>query len=67
MVSNILEAQESTLRKYCAFMEKHNYKFNKNLVGHRIFYKKDVNIIEQLWIFKIPVFNITRIKNRGEK
>ena len=48
MVSNILGVQDSTLRKYCALMQKHNYEFNKNSVGHRIFYKKDVEIIRQI-------------------
>lgn len=48
MVSNILGVQDSTLRKYCALMQKHNYKFNKNSVGHRIFYKKDVEIIRKI-------------------
>lgn len=38
-VSKILGVQESTLRKYCTLMQKHNYEFNKNSVGHRIFIK----------------------------
>ena len=48
MVSNILGVQESTLRKYCALMQKHSYEFHKNSVGHRIFYKKDVEIIRKI-------------------
>lgn len=36
-VSKMLGVQESTLRKYCALMQKHQYEFNKNSVGHRIF------------------------------
>lgn len=47
-VSKILGVQESTLRKYCALMGKHNYEFNKNTVGHRIFYKKDIEVIKKI-------------------
>lgn len=47
-VSKILGVQESTLRKYCALMQKFNYEFNKNTVGHRIFYKKDVEVIKKI-------------------
>jgi len=48
LVSKILGVQESTLRKYCALMQKHNYEFNKNSVGHRIFYKKDIEVIKRI-------------------
>lgn len=48
MVSNMLGVQESTIRKYCALMQKHNYEFNKNTVGHRIFYAKDVEVIKKI-------------------
>lgn len=47
-VSKILGVQESTLRKYCTLMQKYNYDFNKNSVGHRIFYKKDVDVMKQI-------------------
>ena len=47
-VSKILGVQDSTLRKYCALMQKYHYKFSKNSVGHRIFYKKDVDIIKKI-------------------
>lgn len=47
-VSKILGVQESTLRKYCALMQKHNYEFNKNAVGHRVFYKKDIDVIKKV-------------------
>lgn len=47
-VSNILGVQASTLRKYCALMQKHGYEFNKNNVGHRIFYQKDIEIIKEI-------------------
>ena len=48
MVSNILGVQSSTLRKYCALMQKYGYEFNKNSVGHRVFYKKDISIIKEI-------------------
>ena len=48
MVSNILGVQSSTLRKYCALMQKYGYEFNKNSVGHRVFYKKDILIIKEI-------------------
>lgn len=48
MVSNILGVQESTIRKYCALMQKHGYEFNKNTVGHRIFYAKDIEVIKSI-------------------
>lgn len=47
-VSNILGVQESTIRKYCALMQKHGYEFNKNNVGHRIFYSKDIEVIKEI-------------------
>ena len=48
MVSNILGVQSSTLRKYCALMQKYGYEFNKNSVGHRVFYTKDILIIKEI-------------------
>jgi len=47
-VSKILGVQESTLRKYCLLMQKYNFEFNKNSVGHRIFYKKDIEVIKRI-------------------
>lgn len=47
-VSRILGVQESTLRKYCSLMQKHNFEFNKNSVGHRVFYKKDIEVIKRI-------------------
>lgn len=52
MVSKMLGVQESTLRKYCALMQKHQYEFNKNSVGHRIFYPRDVEIIKGIVTLK---------------
>jgi len=48
IVSKILGVQESTLRKYCLLMQKYNFEFNKNSVGHRIFYKKDIEVIKRI-------------------
>lgn len=47
-VSKLLGVQESTLRKYCTLMQKYNYEFNKNSIGHRVFYKKDIDIIKKI-------------------
>ena len=48
MVGNILGVQSSTLRKYCSLMQKYGYGFNKNSVGHRVFYTKDILIIKEI-------------------
>lgn len=47
-VSSLLGVQESTIRKYCALMQKHHYEFNKNTVGHRIFYPRDIEVIKKI-------------------
>lgn len=47
-VSKILGVQESTLRKYCALMQKKGYQFQKNTVGHRIFYEADINVLKEI-------------------
>ena len=47
-VSKMLGVQDSTLRKYCALMQKHHYEFNKNSVGRRVFYPRDVEIIKEI-------------------
>lgn len=48
MVSNILGVQSSTIRKYCTLMQKYGYEFNKNSVGHRVFYSKDIVLIKKI-------------------
>ena len=48
MVSKVLGVQESTIRKYCSLLQKHHYEFNKNTVGHRIFYRKDIEILKKI-------------------
>jgi len=45
-VAKLLGVQESTVRKYCALLVKQGYQFNKNSVGHRIFYKCDVDVMK---------------------
>lgn len=47
-VSKILGVHDRTLRKYCTLMQKYNYELNKNAVGHRLFYKKDIEIIKKI-------------------
>lgn len=47
-VSKILGVQESTVRKYCALMVKHGYRFHKNRVGHRIFYEHDIEVMRDI-------------------
>ena len=51
-VSKLLGVQESTLRKYCALMQKYHYEFNKNSVGHRVFYPRDVEMIKEIVTLK---------------
>ncbi|MDN4495263.1 MerR family transcriptional regulator [Ureibacillus aquaedulcis] len=48
MVSKIVGVPERTLRNYCSFMQDHHYDFQKNKNGHRIYYKKDVEIIKKI-------------------
>jgi DNA-binding transcriptional MerR regulator len=47
-VSKALGVRESTLRKYCALMQKYNYQFSKNTVGHRVFFQKDVDVLRKI-------------------
>lgn len=52
-VSKMLNVQESTLRKYCALMQRHGYEFHKNQSGHRVFFDKDIQVFR----------NIIKLKN----
>lgn len=54
-VAKLLGVQESTVRKYCALMVKQGYQFNKNSVGHRIFYEHDIEVMR----------DIIELKNEG--
>lgn len=47
-VSKIVGVHERTLRNYCALMQKHHYDFQKNKNGHRIYYKKDIEMIKKV-------------------
>ncbi|QCR34104.1 MerR family transcriptional regulator [Lysinibacillus sp. SGAir0095] len=47
-VSKIVGVHERTLRNYCTLMQKHHYDFQKNKNGHRIYYKKDIEIIKKI-------------------
>jgi len=60
MVSNILGVQSSTIRKYCTLMQKYGYEFNKNSIGHRVFYPKDIAIIKA--ILNSDIADITDIE-----
>ncbi|MDI7742729.1 MerR family transcriptional regulator [Lysinibacillus fusiformis] len=47
-VSKIVGVHDRTLRGYCSIMQKHNYDFQKNKNGHRIYYKKDIEMIKKI-------------------
>jgi len=47
-VSKIVGVHERTLRNYCTLMQKHHYNFQKNKNGHRIYYKKDIEMIKKI-------------------
>lgn len=51
-VSQIIGVQESTIRKYCTLMQKYRYTFNKNSVGRRVFYAKDIEVIKSIAALK---------------
>ena len=47
-VADVLEIQESTLRKYCLLLEKNGYEFLKNEVGHRAFFDNDLIVLKKM-------------------
>ncbi|RHW34997.1 MerR family transcriptional regulator [Lysinibacillus yapensis] len=47
-VSKLLGVHVKTLRSYCTLMENLNYEFQKNIQGHRLFYKKDIELIKKI-------------------
>ena len=47
-VSKIVGVHDRTLRGYCTLMQKHNYSFQKNKNGHRIYYKQDIEMIKKI-------------------
>ena len=51
-VADVLQIQESTLRKYCLLLEKAGYEFLKNEHGHRAFFDNDVIVLRKMIGFK---------------
>lgn len=51
-VADVLQIQESTLRKYCLLLEKAGYEFLKNEVGHRAFFDDDVIVLRKMIALK---------------
>ena len=51
-VADVLQIQESTLRKYCLLLEKSGYEFLKNEHGHRAFFDDDLIVLRKMIAFK---------------
>ena len=47
-IADVLQVQESTLRKYCLLLEKSGYEFLKNEHGHRAFFDDDVIVLKKM-------------------
>lgn len=47
-IADVLQIQESTLRKYCLLFEKSGYEFLKNEQGHRAFFDNDVIVLRKM-------------------
>ena len=47
-IADMLQIQESTLRKYCLLFEKYGYGFLKNEQGHRAFFDADIIGLKRL-------------------
>lgn len=47
-IADVLQIQESTLRKYCLLLEKSGYEFLKNEQGHRAFFDHDVIALRKI-------------------
>ena len=47
-IADVLQLQESTLRKYCLLLEKSGYEFLKNEQGHRAFFDHDVIVLRKI-------------------
>lgn len=47
-IADVLQVQESTLRKYCLLLEKSGYEFLKNELGHRAFFDDDVIVLKKM-------------------
>lgn len=51
-VADVLQIQESTLRKYCLLLEKTGYEFLKNEQGHRAFFGDDLIVLKKMLSLK---------------
>ena len=47
-IADVLQLQESTLRKYCLLLEKSGYEFLKNEQGYRAFFDNDVIVLRKI-------------------
>lgn len=47
-VSKLLGVHDKTLRNYCSLMQNCHYEFQKNRNGHRLYYKKDIELIKKI-------------------
>lgn len=47
-IADVLQIQESTLRKYCLLLEKSGYEFLKNEQGHRAFFDHDIIVLRKM-------------------
>ena len=47
-IADVLQIQESTLRKYCLLLEKSGYEFLKNEQGHRAFFDNDIIVLRKM-------------------
>jgi DNA-binding transcriptional MerR regulator len=47
-VSKLLQIADSTLRKYCLALEDSNYRFERGINNSRIFYNKDVLLLQRV-------------------
>lgn len=51
-IADILQVQESTVRKYCLLLEKSGYEFLKNEQGHRAFFDHDLIVLKKMMSLK---------------
>ncbi|WP_163860427.1 MerR family transcriptional regulator [Paenibacillus elgii] len=50
-LANRLGVEISTPRRWCVMFEKRNYLFERDRSGRRVFYEKDVKILEQFYAY----------------
>lgn len=46
-IADLLQVQESTLRKYCLILQEQGYEFLKNEHGHRAFFDDDIIVLRK--------------------